>query len=305
MKENKSGMSVKGVLFIIGAAVSWGIMPMFAKFTIANGSDGLTSAAMRAYIGAVAYIIYGFATGAFKNFKFSRMPFFLLNGFCSITMMYIGYLKSLEYIPAAMASALIYTAPGFVIIFSRIIYKERITAVKAVAVLLTFGGCLLVVKMYDPASVGTNIKGILYALLGGISYSTLTLFGRKGVSGDNPALGSIMPAICGAVMMIPFKPIWKIEIAGTKLLIGFILLGVVGGFLPFLLYLKGMSCGVEGGNASVIATLEPVVTAVASMIIYDEKMEIWQYIGMAIVILGVILPMISIIKRKNQKKLEF
>jgi len=295
-------MSVKGVILIVGAAFFWGIMPIIAKFALANGSDGLTSAAMRAYVGAVVYIVYGFGTGAFKKLKLKQLPFFLLNGFCSITMMYVGYLKSLEYIPAAMASAIVYTAPAFVIIFSRIIYKEPITKVKALAVLLTFGGCLLVVKMYDPASVGTNIVGILYALAAGIAYSTLTLFGRKGVSLYDAELGSIMPAICGAVMMVFFKPPWTVEIPNVKLLIAFIAIGVVGGFLPFLLYLKGMNCGVEGGNASVIATLEPVVTAVMSVIIYGEKMEWLQYIGMVVVLAGVILPVLAVIKEKNLEK---
>ena len=300
--DRGSGINVKGVLYIVAAAFFWGIMPMFAKLALNSGSDGLTSAAMRAYIAAVMYIVYGLITGAFKRFSPRHIPFFLLNGFCSITVMYLGYLKALEYIPAAMASALVYTAPCFVIIFSRIIYREPITKVKATAVAMTFLGCLLVVKMYDPASVGTNLKGILLALAAGIGYSTLTLFGRRGLSRYDAQINSIMPAIGGALCFFFFKPPWTVSITNVNMLIGFIGIGALGGFLPFLLYLQGMKCGVEGGNASVIATIEPVITTTAGVILYNEKLELLQYIGMATVIAGVILPIVAVSFGEKRRK---
>ncbi len=306
MAENeKTGINAKGVLYIVAAAFFWGIMPMFAKLALNSGADGLTSAVMRAYVAAVLYIAYGLITGAFKRFSPRHIPFFLLNGFCSITVLYIGYLKALEYIPAAMASALVYTAPGFVILFSRVIYKEPITKVKAAAVALTFIGCMLVVKLYNPASVSANLKGILLALAGGIGYSTLTLFGRRGLARYDAQINAIMPAIGGALCCFFFKPPWEIRITNLNMVIAFIGLGVLGGFLPFLLYLRGMRCGVEGGNASVIATLEPVITTVAGVVIYNERLEIWQYIGMATVITGVLLPLISASveqRRRNEEK---
>ncbi len=300
--NGRTGINLKGVLFIVAAAFFWGTMPMIAKFTLANGSDGLTSAAMRAYVAAAVYVFYGLFTGVFKRFSPRHIPFYLLNGFCSITVMYLGYLKALEYIPAAMASAIVYTAPGFVIIFSRIIYKEPITKIKALAVVMTFGGCLLVVKMYDPASVGTNIKGILLALAAGVGYSTLTLFGRKGLSRYDAQVNAIMPALGGALMFFFFKPPWTVQITSVKLLIGFIGLGLLGGFLPFLLYLTGMRCGVEGGNASVIATIEPVITAVAGVIVYNERLELLQYLGMAVVIAGVMLPLLAATAAERREK---
>ena len=83
------------------------------------------------------------------------------------------------------------------------------------------------------------------------------------------------------------------SITNVNMLIGFIGIGALGGFLPFLLYLRGMKCGVEGGNASVIATIEPVITTTAGVILYNEQLELLQYIGMATVIAGVILPIVA------------
>lgn len=302
--EKGKGINVKGVLYILAAAFFWGIMPMFARVAQNSGSDGITSAAMRGYVAAILYIIYGIATGAFKRFSPRHIPFYLINGFCSITMMYLGYLKALEYIPVAMASALTYTAPGFVIIFSRIIYHEPITRVKALAVLMTFGGCLLVVKLYDPSAFSTNIKGILFALAGGIAYSTLTLFGRRGLARYDAQINAIMPALGGAFWLLFFKPPWTIHIDNVGMVIGFIGIGAIGGFVPFLLYLKGMNCGIEGGTASVIAAVEPAITVVMGMILYNEKLEIWQYIGIAVIIAGVMLPMLPIADKINGKKSE-
>ncbi|WP_331490940.1 DMT family transporter [Aquibacillus rhizosphaerae] len=65
--------------------------------------------------------------------------------------------------------------------------------------------------------------------------------------------------------------------------------------LPFLLYTKGLSV-IESSKASIIATIEPVVASVFAFIIFNEYLNVWQYFGIILVILAII-----IVQKKSNK----
>jgi drug/metabolite transporter (DMT)-like permease len=65
-------------------------------------------------------------------------------------------------------------------------------------------------------------------------------------------------------------------------------LGFFSTLLAFILYTKGLS-KVESSRASIIATIEPVVAALLSFTLFNEKLLLWQYIGMIMVIVAVII----------------
>ena len=57
--------------------------------------------------------------------------------------------------------------------------------------------------------------------------------------------------------------------------------------------------GIDGGMASITATLEPVVGTVLSVLILHDTLEWPQIFGVAIVIVGVSIPVLSTRKMKE------
>ena len=65
-----------------------------------------------------------------------------------------------------------------------------------------------------------------------------------------------------------------------------VVLVVLSTVLPFLLYTMGLA-HVESGKASIIASFEPVVAALAGVLIFGESMGVPTVVGILCILVGV------------------
>lgn len=282
-----------GIICILTAATLWGLFPMVGRFLYNNGSDPVAAAAMRAAVAAVIYALWGKLLGLFRGLSLRELPFFALCGLFTVGGLYYFYLGAIERLSVAAAAVLLYTAPAFVIILSRIIYKEPITKTKLCALLLTFSGCLLVVRAYDRAAVTGDLIGILLGLGAGICYSAVSLFGRFGLKRYSAELNAFLPTMFGAVALLAIRPIWTIPMGTWQICAGYLAMALVGTVAPYFLYLKGMEYGVEGGDASVMANIEVVVASLTGVVLLKDVLTPLQTAGVFIVIAGAMLPALT------------
>ncbi len=287
----------KGILYVLIAATSWGMLPVIASKIYAQGTGSLETAAVRAYLAALIFIGMGVRyRQQLLRIRLRHLPFYACYGLIAITGLYVVYLSAIQLISGAMACTLMYTAPAFVILFSRLIYKEPITRRKLVGICITFLGCALVVKLYDSQALVVNGRGILLGLLSGLCYSTLTLFGRKGIALYSSDLNTILPAVFGAFFMLFIKPPWQIHC--TLPLAGlYLLLALVGSVIPYLFYMKGLQSGLEGGLASIVATFEPVAATLFSALFLGDSLSVVQVLGILLVVTGAAIPLLPSKKR--------
>ena len=57
---------------------------------------------------------------------------------------------------------------------------------------------------------------------------------------------------------------------------------------PFFLYTKGMET-LDTGKAGILATTEPVMSAVVSVVILKEPMGLWGALGIGLVLAAIVL----------------
>ncbi len=286
---NKSS-NTKGAIYVTIAAVSWGIFPCFNRVLASAGIPPLVSTAARAMIAAVIYIIYGLSKGSFKNFSYKCLPFYLFYGLIAVvgtTYLYAQAQVTLN--SSAMSAVLLYTAPAFVIIFNRILYKEAVTRIKLISLFMTFFGCFLVSGGYDISNLKVNSTGLIIGLLSGLSYSMLTVIGKTAVKKYHPDLNSFMPTIMAAIVFMCMVPPWTIPIPNTFVFIMYLLLSLTGTVIPYVFYAKGLSTGMDGGRAILIANVEPVVASILGVIVFDDVMNIFQLTGICLTISGAII----------------
>jgi drug/metabolite transporter (DMT)-like permease len=58
--------------------------------------------------------------------------------------------------------------------------------------------------------------------------------------------------------------------------------------LPFIFYTKGLQ-HVEAGKAGILATVEPAVATLLSVLLYDETLSADKLAGMALIFLAIVL----------------
>ncbi|MGL4321213.1 MAG: DMT family transporter [Paracoccaceae bacterium] len=76
------------------------------------------------------------------------------------------YFGALAYLPVAIVAAGLFTAPLFVLLISRLLYAQPVTAVQIIAVLVGFGGVVLLLG--PQAMTGASLAAILPVLAGAL-----------------------------------------------------------------------------------------------------------------------------------------
>lgn len=285
---NKSG---HGVVYIVVAAMLWGFFPMFARILYAGGITVIQVVSARAMIAGAIFLVWGFFTGVYKGLRVKDYLFLTFYGCFSILGTYIFYSLSIKYLSSAMAAMLLYTAPAFVILFERLIYNEKITGVKMLALAAVFTGSALVVRIYDFTSMVLDIRGIIFGILSGIFYSMLTVIGRSAIKRGYTSLqNTFIPAVAVGVIFCAAVPPWTIPVPSTKIALCYLAVGVIGSVLPYFFYIKGLSTGIDGAVASILANIEPVTATICGVVIFSDRLEIPQVIGVMIVLLGAAIP---------------
>lgn len=289
----------RGLLFVLLGAACWGTLPVFARWAYAAGSDPLTAAAMRAYLSAAVFLVWFLLRGRFKTVKLRELPFYFGYGVFAVGGTYLFNMTAVRELSTSMAVMMLYTAPAFVILFSKLFFHEPITKMKLLALLCTVAGCLLVVKAYRFSELSGNLRGILFGLLSGISYSMTTVLGRKAGSMHDGLTNAGLILIAGACLFLFVRPPWTIPTPSLPLFADYAGLALFGSVLAYIFYLKGLETGLDGGVASITATAEPVIATLLGVTLLGDTLEWPQAAGIAIVVLGIALPHLADIRKKR------
>lgn len=292
-----------GKIYIIIAALLWGFFPTLSRLLYGEGVSVMHVIAARAIVAGIIYLIWGLFAGIFKGLKLRDYLFLTAYGIAAILSTYIFYSLAIKYLSSSMAAMLLYTAPAFVIIFESAFYKVKITGVKLAALAAAFIGSCLVVRMYDLNSIMVNGPGIIFGLLSGISYSMLTVIGRKAIErGYSPFQNTFIPSISVGVIMAVAVPPWTIPVESLKIGLLFVAVGVIGSVLPYFFYLKGLSSGTPGSSAVILANIEPVAATLMGVALFHDTLEIWQVLGIAAVLVGAAIPSLAENSAESRKK---
>jgi drug/metabolite transporter, DME family len=209
---------------------------------------------------------------------------------------------SVQYNGAAVATVLAFSSPAMTAVLSRIVFKENFSSAKIVSIALSFGGTILVAGAHDPAAWKLNPAGIIFGLLTGLLFAFYNLEGKsasdKHIDSWTALLYSFAVATfflfvfnIGNDLFITGKsPLADMLWLGSSLPAWAILffLGVgptLGGFGLYTLSIRHLSPTV----ANLIATLEPVFTAVWAYLFLSEILTGVQLAGSLLLLLGVIL----------------
>jgi len=283
------GRNDRGVPYfrILAAAAIWGSIGVAGRIAFGAGIDPLETAFFRA---AIAFLALTTAVAIshrpLLRVQRSDLWLFAAFGVVSIAAFFFVYLYAISRTSVATAAILLYTAPVWVIVLSRLLFHEPLTRSKILAVVLAFAGCVLVVRGYDPRSLHLNLPGVLAGLASGFTYGMYSIFGKTALRRLSPMPTVVYTLGFGALFLLAagggLPPLPR---AGLGPLLYVIIFPTA---LAYLLYIGGLRW-IEAGRASVVATLEPVVAALGGAFLLREPFGIVQWIGAALVLAGVVL----------------
>lgn len=279
--------SSRGYLYVALAACLWATLGLF--FHILHdqfGLSALTVAFLRASVAAIALFCFILVTKR-DTLKISLhdIPFFAFYGLCGVAAFYFFYIQAVIQTSVTTAVVLLYTAPMFVSIMAWRFWKETMTARKVIAIALAFIGCALIARAYDFDGLQLNGVGLLLGLGAGFTYALYTIFSKFALSKHSSMNALVYALLFGTLFLAPlqfgenFTVLVQQPIAWV-----FVFALAIGPTLGTLaLYNAGLA-RVPASNASLVATLEPVIASVLAFIFLGERLELAQIAGGGLVV---------------------
>ncbi|HHT51039.1 MAG TPA: EamA family transporter [Eubacteriaceae bacterium] len=298
MESNKERT---GIYLIIIAAIGWGLLGTFTKLLGYYSYDSITIATFRPTMAVIFYII----VTAIKNpsdFKtdLRGIVLFFIYGMLAYNGLFVGFSYAVELTSPATAVILLYTAPILITFLSYFFFQEPLTLKKIFALILTALGCFLVVRGYKPGILQLNVKGILWGLLSALGFAFQCVLGKKILENYSHRTLLVYGFIFSALFLWILRPPWILvksitSIKPSLLILG---LGVLCTIIPNGLYAKALNY-VEASKAGILSNIEPVTGVFLAFVLFKEKMEGLQWLGIGLVVLSLIL-----VQYKNTNKIE-
>ena len=277
-----------GVLAVTVTSVCYGLVPAFSFLSFRMGVETETLLFNKFLYASV--IIWVFLLVRKINVRFSRRAALAMVVTC------FGYVAmsttlhiSFDYISGSLATIVSFTFPAMIVAIEMITRKEPVRLGKIAAVILSFGGMVLIV--WSPDIMGGDLVGIAFAFLAAICY-VIYIFGL-----DFPSVKEQNSfAVAGYVMtsaaavnfvrcLLSGKPMFAVEPAQIGMML---LLSVVCVFLAIVCYAIGVRL-IGPGNAALVNTMEPVLACIFSHFLVGELLTGRMLIGSALVVLAVLI----------------
>lgn len=274
---------------ILAAAAGWGIIGVFSRPLSDAGLNAVQITFVRSVIVALGMALYLLLTDR-KQFQihWKDIWMFLGTGLLSIVFFNICYFLTIERATLAAASILLYTAPCFVMLMSAVFFHEKVTVQKLAALVLAFAGCVLV-----SGFTGGQMSGsaVLTGIGSGIGYALYSIFGSVALKKYQPFTVIFYTFLIASMGLVPFSAVTEIGavmIGSGSVIASGLALGVLSTLLPFILYTGGLK-ELEAGKASVLAFAEPMVATIAGIVIFKEKVNMQNALGIVLIFAAILL----------------
>ena len=209
-------------------------------------------------------------------------------GFLGLFLYSALYYYGLTQLSSQEACILNYLWPIMLVIFSCIILKEKLTAIKAIAMICSFLGIIVLSTGNGNVTDGNAALGIISCIVAAACYGLFSVLNKKADYNQNIAMMIIwlVVAVCSAILGLMTEN-W-VPINGMQWL-GIIWLGVIIDAVAYLLWalaLKGIENTAKVAN---LAYLTPFLSVIVSAIVLKEQVQLRAIIALVFIVGGILL----------------
>ena len=291
-----------GVLAAIIAASLFGTLGPLARFGADAGVGGVAFTAWRACLG-VAFLGVLIASRGAAGASLAAARELSRRGRASLAVaslmgviLNVSIFSAFGLIPIALALMLFYLYPAGVVATDLLLGRERMSPVRLVALLLSFGGVVLVLAagMDGASGAPLNLLGIALGLTAAASqvvFMTVSRGGYSSVSADAATFVILATATVGASLIAVLAG------QGEDLLVPLrnpgpwpviVVAGVAAAGVSSLLFLTAIRA-IGGTRTGVLMLLEPVVGVLLAAALLGEALLPLQVLGGFLVLVGALV----------------
>ncbi|MGE5485347.1 MAG: DMT family transporter [Ignavibacteriales bacterium] len=284
--------SMTGYFHALAAGSTWATTGLFVRYLQSGGMDALSILTWRSLISshAILLALLLFNRGLLVVHKEDR-PMVVIAGVTSLVLGQFTFFYAMAHTRVAIAVILNYTAPLWVTIISRVYSGEPVTRRKALALLVSASGLVLVLGLYDPSSISLgSVPALAVGLASGLFYGIQTLLTKRLVSRYHPLTVNGWTGFAGGWVLLAMACLTLPRVAAppreAALAMG--LFAVGPGIAGFYMFGRSLSL-IPATHASITAMIEPVAAAILGFLVLGESLSALQVAGMAMVLGAIVL----------------
>lgn len=286
------------LLLLLGAI--WGGAFFFARIAVAE-IPPLNLVFFRVTIAAVALQIYLAIVGPSFRLALPMAGSFvglaLLNNIIPFSLMFVGQTE----LGAGAASILNATTPFWTMILANLLTSdEKLTVNKIVGVIIGIAGAAVMIGPGMIADMGAPAWAKLALIGTAVSYACATIYGRrfKSLPVSVVATGQIT---AGAIVMLPVvlithgtEELFSASLTTWSAVLALALLATSVAYIIFFSLLS--SAG--STNTSLVTFIVPVSAIILGALFLGERLETFEFAGMALIAIGLVVIDGRMLRRK-------
>lgn len=289
MHRPLTGRTALGYGLVVAAVTLWSLNASISRALLDDGLSALRLSELRsigAWLLLVAFICV--LRPGLLRVERSQVPQLVFLGIAGFAAVYATYFVAIERLQIGVALTLEYLAPLMLLGYLWLVLRRRLSAALWGAMAVSLAGCFLVVRAYDPGSL--DALGVAAGIGAAISYAIYLAGSERAGQLHEPATTLVWAFGFASLFWLVVQPPWSfpfehLETAGDLLRAGFVI--VLGTLIPFACMVAALR-HVPAARAAIVATLEPVLSALFAYVIHDEGLAAVQVAGGLMVLAGVV-----------------
>lgn len=292
-EEKRKKMHKISVAMILIAGSIWGLTGIFVRNLSELGLGSMDIVEIKSIATALLIIMFLLIYDKkFLKIQLKDLWCFIGTGVISVLLFNVFYFHAITLMSLSVAVSLLYTSPVFVMIFSVILFKERITRRKVLAIISAFIGCILVSGAITK-SITLTAAGFVFGLGSGVCFALYSIFSRFAINkGYHPFAITAYTFICssiGGALFTDFALVGQTYLSHkSEMIINFFILAVVINFIPYFMYTLGLVY-IENSKAAVMTSVEPAVATLFGFLIFSEIPSFSSLMGMILIVSAIVI----------------
>ena len=287
-------MFIFGVIFALVAGILFGLIGPTTKIAYNSGASVALTIFLRYAVASIIILPFiPYQKNLLEIFK-KNLKYFLSISAGSI-LLTLGLLTSVIFIEVSLTILIFCLYPIYVLLFSIIVDKEKISLTVKILFFVTFLGIVLVI---GPSFKVINIIGILLAFFASLGSTSMIIVNQKmSIKGISPIPINIFINVFNTIFFFVILKIFFSLNFNFDISI-YLLILIPSVCYSFALLSQLIAIPKIGQSyTALFLYLEPVVGVLGAVFLLKENLETYQMIGASIVIISLLSA--SFISRRN------
>lgn len=290
----------KNYVYALTTVLIWSTTAAVVKkllFDIPN----LEALSVSSYLGFLFLLIANIKNGMIRELKkYSAKDFGIISGlgFIGLFVYSALYYYGLAQLSSQEACILNYLWPIMLVLFSCIILKERLTAMKGAAMLCSFIGIVILSSGNSAAPGGNAVLGMVSCIVAAACYGLFSVLNKKADYNQNLSMMIIWLVVGICAMALGLVTETWVLIRGTQW-IGMLWLGVVIDAAAYLFWALALNGSENTAKIANLAYLTPFLSLVVSAVFLKERLELRAFLALVFIIGGILMQNFFEKKREN------